>query len=122
MTVIVSDLNRAVNFYVETLGLRLQYKVPGHWAQIEAPGLIIGLHPAGENSPRPGASGSLSIGFEVQDLVAATETLKSRNVIFASLTDDKATRIASFSDPDGNALYLVEVKPEAWSSADCSDN
>jgi catechol 2,3-dioxygenase-like lactoylglutathione lyase family enzyme len=110
----VSDLRQAVQFYVETLGLKLQYEVPGHWAQVEAPGLIIGLHPAGENGPRPGASGSLSIGFEVQDLAHAMEILQSRGVDFAPIVDDKATRIATFSDPDGNSLYLVEVKAQAW--------
>jgi catechol 2,3-dioxygenase-like lactoylglutathione lyase family enzyme len=110
VTVMVSDLNRAVQFYVETLGLRLQYEVPGHWAQVESPGLTIGLHPAEEHGPRPGKSESLSIGFEVQDLAAATETLKTQGVNFAPIMEDKATKIANFSDPDGNPLYLIEVK------------
>lgn len=110
VTVMVSDLNRAVQFYVETLGLRLQYEVPGHWAQVESPGLTIGLHPAEEYGPRPGKSESLSIGFEVQDLAAATETLKTQGVNFAPIMEDKATKIANFSDPDGNPLYLIEVK------------
>jgi catechol 2,3-dioxygenase-like lactoylglutathione lyase family enzyme len=118
VTIMVSDLKRAIHFYVDTLGLTLQYEVPGHWAQVEAPGLTIGLHPAGEHGPRPGTSGSLSIGFEVQDLETAMETLQSQGIVFASVLDDKATRIAHFSDPDGHTLYLVEVKPEAWSSAE----
>jgi predicted enzyme related to lactoylglutathione lyase len=42
------------------------------------------------------------------------DTLQSRGVVFAPVVDDKATRIASFSDPDGNSLYLVEVKAQAW--------
>jgi predicted enzyme related to lactoylglutathione lyase len=121
VTVMVSDLHRAVQFYAETLGLRLQYEVQGHWAQIEAPGLTIGLHPAGEHGSRSGKSESLSIGFEVDDLVAATETLQSRGVVFSPVMEDKATRIAYFSDPDGNSLYLVEVKAGAGRpSCDCS--
>jgi catechol 2,3-dioxygenase-like lactoylglutathione lyase family enzyme len=115
VTVMVADLKRAVKFYVETLGLKLQYEVPGHWAQVEAPGLTIGLHPAGEHGPRPGKSESLSIGFEVEDLMEAMRTLQSRGVNFGHVSEDKATRIAYFSDPDGNALYLVEVKTGAWS-------
>jgi catechol 2,3-dioxygenase-like lactoylglutathione lyase family enzyme len=117
VTVMVTDLKQAIKFYVETLGLKLQYEVPGHWAQVEAPGLTIGLHPAGEHGPQPGKSESLSIGLEVEDLMAATKTLQSRGVIFGPVTEDKATRIAYFSDPDGNALYLVEVKAGAWSPA-----
>jgi catechol 2,3-dioxygenase-like lactoylglutathione lyase family enzyme len=110
VTVMVSDLQSAVQYYVETLGLRLQYEVPGHWAQVEAPGLTIGLHPVGENGPRPGKSESLSIGFEVQELVAVMDILQSRGVEFSPVMEDKATRIAYFRDPDGNPLYLVEVK------------
>jgi catechol 2,3-dioxygenase-like lactoylglutathione lyase family enzyme len=112
VTVMVSDLNRAIQFYIGTLGLSLQYEVQGHWAQVEAPGLTIGLHPAGEHGPRPGKSESLSIGFEVHNLEAAMDTLKSRGVAFAHVMEDKATRLAYFSDPDGNPLYLVEVKRE----------
>ncbi|WP_027417322.1 VOC family protein [Aneurinibacillus terranovensis] len=111
VTVMVSDLNRAVQFYMKTLELRLQYEVQGHWAQVQAPRLT-GLHPAGEHGPQPGKSESLSIGFEVQDLVAATETLQSRGVVFSPVMEDKATRIAYFGDPDGNTLYLVEVKTQ----------
>lgn len=110
VTVMVSDLSKAVQFYVETLELKLQYEVPGHWAQIEAPGLTIGLHPANEHGSKPGKSESLSIGLEVQNLSAVITTLQERNVVFAPIMEDKATRIAYFGDPDGNPLYLIEVK------------
>jgi predicted enzyme related to lactoylglutathione lyase len=43
-------------------------------------------------------------------LEEATKTLKTQGVIFAPIMEDKATRIAYFSDPDGNPLYLIEVK------------
>lgn len=110
VTVMVSDLSKAVRFYVETLGLKLQYEVPGHWAQVQAPGLTIGLHPASEHGPKPGKSESLSIGLEVQHISAAIEMLQERGVVFAPVIEDKATRIAYFSDPDENPLYLIEVK------------
>lgn len=110
VTVMVSELSKAVRFYVETLGLKLQYEVPGHWAQVEAPGLIIGLHPSSEHGPKPGKSESLSIGLEVHNLSAAIETLQARDVVFAPVMEEKATRIAYFGDPDGNPLYLIEVK------------
>ena len=110
VTVMVSDLERAVKFYVETLGLKLQYEAPGQWAQVEAPGLTIGLHPAGEDTPQPGKSDSLSIGFEVEDIAAAAETLEARGIVFAPIVDEKATKLAFFNDPDGNPLYLAEVK------------
>ena len=55
-TIFVSDMDRAVRFYTESLGLKLQYRAGDHWAQVEAgDGLCIGLHPAGPDSPRPGS-------------------------------------------------------------------
>jgi catechol 2,3-dioxygenase-like lactoylglutathione lyase family enzyme len=39
VTVMVSDLNRAIKFYTETLGLKLVSQYQTHWAEIQAPGL-----------------------------------------------------------------------------------
>ena len=45
-TVIVSDMNRAIRFYTELLGLKLEQRFGNEWASIKAPsGLVIGLHP-----------------------------------------------------------------------------
>ena len=44
----VSDLDAAVGFYTEALGLRLAMRLGGEWAAIDAGGgLIIGLEPDG---------------------------------------------------------------------------
>ncbi|MFD0712703.1 VOC family protein [Paenibacillus sp. GCM10027626] len=108
VTVMVGDLKKAVKFYVETLGLKLQHEMDGHFAQVEAPGLTIGLlHLAGEQGSQLGKSGSMSIGFEVQELESAIETLKSRGVEFLDSTEGKAAQVVHFSDPDGNTLYLI---------------
>jgi len=51
-TVYVSDMNRAVDFYVGLLGLKLAERFGNHWAQIEAgKSLVIGLHPKSEKAP-----------------------------------------------------------------------
>jgi len=47
-TIYVSDMDRAVAFYTETLGLGLTFRAGDHWAGIDAgDGLQLGLHPAG---------------------------------------------------------------------------
>ena len=47
-TVYVSDMDRAVDFYVNLLGLKLGQRFGNHWAQIEVgQSLVIGLHPKG---------------------------------------------------------------------------
>ncbi|MFS0647460.1 VOC family protein [Siminovitchia sp. 179-K 8D1 HS] len=95
-------------FQVETLGLKLQGEMDGHFVQVEAPGLTIGLlHLAEEQSSEPVISGSMSIGFVAEDLESAIETLKSRGVEFHDAVEGKAAQVVHFSDPDGNILYLV---------------
>jgi catechol 2,3-dioxygenase-like lactoylglutathione lyase family enzyme len=114
VTVYVSDMDAAVRFYTEVLGLELRERFGGHWAAIKAAeGFIIGLHPGSEQNParRPG---SMSIGFEVttapiEDVIAA---LKARGVRFqGDVTDDKAGKFAMFADPDGNPCYLYQMSP-----------
>ena len=111
VTVMVSDFAKAKHFYVEMLGLKLQHQVEGHIAVVEAPGLAISLlHPRGEHGSQPVAGGSISIGFEVEELESVVEKLKSRGVEFQHIMEEPATRLAHFSDPDGNPLYLIELK------------
>jgi catechol 2,3-dioxygenase-like lactoylglutathione lyase family enzyme len=111
VTVMVADLKKAVEFYVETLGLKKQHETDGHFVQVEAPGLTIGLlHLDGEQGSQPETSGSMSIGFEVQELESAIETLKSRGVEFHDSVEGKAAQVVHFSDPDGHTLYLVSTR------------
>jgi extradiol dioxygenase family protein len=45
-TIYVSDGQRSVDFYSGVLGLRVVFRAGDHWAQLDAGGLSIGLHPA----------------------------------------------------------------------------
>ena len=111
VTIVVDDLKEAERFYVETLGLKVQFQVEGHLVQVEAPGLIIGLvHPREGQDSHPRKSGSVHIGLEVQELETAIKLLQSRGVKFQPIMEEEATRIAYFSDPEGNPLYLIELK------------
>lgn len=113
VTIFVSDFERAVRFYEETLGLKLDYRAGEHWAQLSAgAGLTIGLHPPSRSAPPPGSSGAMQIGFSVDmPIEAAIETLEARGVSFhGPIQDDDAVRLAFFQDPDGNTLYLCEQK------------
>jgi catechol 2,3-dioxygenase-like lactoylglutathione lyase family enzyme len=116
-TLLVADLDRAVRFYVETLGfkLRVRHGPPRDWAEVDAGGgLVLGLHPAPEaperGGPRPGVRGSISIGLEVnQPIDEVVQVLSNRGVVFQGpVRQDGPVKRASFADPDGNALYLAE--------------
>lgn len=111
VTVIVSDLNRAIKFYTETLGLKLVNQIQNQWAEIQSPGLTIGLHPAGPHGPKPGNSESLAIGFTVDNLDNDVITFTNKGIVFSpNITEDGPVRLAFFTDPDKNPLYLCEVR------------
>lgn len=109
-TVFVSDLDRAIEFYTETLGLTAGFRAGEYWAQVETEGLVIGLHPReGGWGPAPGTSGSIQLGLRVDALDEVVRELGGRGVTFdGPIVDDDPVRLAFFRDPDGNSLYLVE--------------
>ena len=114
-TIFVTDMDRAVRFYTETLGLGLKFRAGDHFAMIDAgQGFTLGLHPPGKNAGSPGTSGSIQVGLNVaQPIEQVVETLQSRGVKFdeigdGPIVDDGAVKLAFFGDPDGNALYLCQ--------------
>ena len=112
VTLYVSNMDRAVHFYSEVLGLKLAYRFGDHWAAIEVGrGLTIGLHPASAESPA-GRKGSMAIGLELTGSIDEAMTiLESKGVRFHSVRNEgKAGKFASFEDPDGNLLYLAELR------------
>ena len=113
VTVYVSDMDRAVAFYVETLGLKLQQRFDEHWAEIRVGSdLVIGLHPKSENAPAPGSRGAISIGLTVDEpLEEMVQRLASQGVRFKGpiVRDEKAgIALAFFGDQDGNDLYFCQ--------------
>jgi predicted enzyme related to lactoylglutathione lyase len=114
VTVFVNDMDRAAQFYTESLGLKLAVRFGNHWASIEAGGgMIIGLHPASPESPA-GKKGSVVIGLALDEPIQqAVEKLTKRGVKFRGpVFEDNASWIVYFEDPDGNEFYLNELKAE----------
>ena len=112
VTVYVSNMDRAVKFYSETLGLKLAYRFGDHWASVEAgKGLTIGLHPASPEMPA-GRKGSMTIGLELNGSIHdAVSKLQQKGVVFdGPVNESKAGNFVGFADPDGNQLYLAELK------------
>ena len=111
VTVFVSNMDRAVRFYSETLGLKLAYRFGDNWASVEAGrGLTIGLHPASKEMPA-GAKGSMAIGLELSGSIhEAVKALEAKGVKFDTpVNEGKAGTFVGFHDPDGNQLYLAQL-------------
>jgi len=113
-TIYVSDVDKAVHFYTDVLGLKLQFQSGPHFAQIDAGGgSSIGLHPPSPKASAPGTHGAISVGFYVTEpLDDVVASLKAKGVQFhGPIIEDSPVRLAFFGDPDGNDLYLCEYKP-----------
>jgi len=113
-TIFVNNMDAAIRFYTEALGLKLLERYGDDWASIDCgQGLTIGLHPGSAQNPA-GRAGSMTIGFRssegIRDTVAK---LKARGVVFrGDVIDDTQLLIANFQDPDGNPFYLAELKAQ----------
>lgn len=106
VNVMVSHMNTAVAFYTENLGLELVNRYGDHYAEIQAPGLMMGLHPT---SKKVISGNNLSIGFGVVDFDDTIKKLEAVGIAF-NIEQDGWIRLAHFSDPDDNPLFLAEQK------------
>ena len=113
-TVLVSNMDRAVQFYTQVLGLKLTNRFGDHWATVEAGrGLTIGLHPASPKYPAPGTKGGMMLGMEIDDAIdKVVARLSEKGVQFkGSVVRDQAGNFVHLEDPDGNDIYLWEMNP-----------
>jgi catechol 2,3-dioxygenase-like lactoylglutathione lyase family enzyme len=109
VTIMVADINRAVEFYTRTLGLELRQRFGDGWALVEGPGVRIGLH-GGRSSLGSADEPNISIGLAVEKLEPALEVLRQRGVEIAPTVDGGGARFAFFRDPDQTPLYVFEAR------------
>src|SRR5579863_1756080 len=113
VTIMVADMKRSIRFYVEVLGLELKANYGDQYAEVASPGVMIGLHPVTKEDSQQGKSGSVSVGFGVESLATGMADLKAKGVTFSRVVEDRPTKLAFFTDPDGNPLYLSETASRA---------
>ena len=103
----VTDLDRAVAFYRDVLGLQPTRRDGGSWAQFELNGRRFALHGVGEGQPM--SPGGATAVFEVADLDAAAGMLATRDIAVVHEGEVEGfARFCSFLDPDGNTVQLIE--------------
>lgn len=117
VVLIVEDLDRALKFYREVLGLRLGHR-SGDYAQFDTGGTRLGLYTRNAmartlgmvlKAPAPDAPGS-EIGFKVPDVDAAFSELVERGAspVTSPTTRPWGQRTAYVRDPDGNLIELAQ--------------
>ena len=115
-TVFVSNMDRAVQFYTETLGLKLTNRFGNDWVTVEAgKGLTIGLHPSSPKYPAPGTKGATMIGLEIDEPIdGVVARLSKKGVqLKSSIVRSESGNFAHLEDPDGNEIFLWEVNRDA---------
>jgi predicted enzyme related to lactoylglutathione lyase len=103
------DVDRAVRFYRDTLGVPFLFAVPPRLAFFDCAGVRLML-----STPEPGFDHPGSVlYFAVEDINAAWKMLASRGVTFrtephkiATLAD-REVWLADFEDSEGNTLALM---------------
>jgi glyoxylase I family protein len=102
----VSNLERSIGFYRDTLGMKLQRQFPG-FAFFQAGGVTLVLSEPLMKA-RPGAEEAVEVVFSVNGVRSAHEGLLKRGLNFTQeprvVTGDLWA--ANFDDPDGHHLSI----------------
>ncbi len=103
----VSDMDKALEFYGDTLGLDIEQQ-EDDWSMVVAGAVRIGLN--GRDSETSGGEGGAVIAFAVSDdIEGAVSELSSAGVeIVGDVTEHPWGKVATFLDPDANELQLYE--------------
>jgi methylmalonyl-CoA/ethylmalonyl-CoA epimerase len=106
----VEDLDQAIPFYRDVLGLKFLFTAPPQMSFFQCGNvrLLVGVHEPG----RPRDRGS-QVYFSVGDIHSVHETLTERGVAFRAAphvvhrTTASELWLAEFADSDGNPLALM---------------
>jgi catechol 2,3-dioxygenase len=134
-TVYVSNLDAAIQFYAERLGLKLTNRIGQQWATVQTgpsywgsdeggAGLTIGLHPHSATYPAPGTPGGIGLGLETYEPIEdVSSRLTGRGVhLAAEIVTFEAGKVVNLNDQDGLSTYLWEITPEMMEGVAPGDN
>ncbi len=116
-SIAVTDLDRAINFYQDKLGLKkIPTRMPGLALFEAGKGAQVFLY-AREKAPK---SDQTVLAFDVENIEATVKGLKDRDVIFEEYDTEQIKTVNSiatwgkekaawFTDPDGNIIALNQL-------------
>jgi predicted enzyme related to lactoylglutathione lyase len=94
----VADMNRAVEYYRDVLGLQLKFESP-EWSEFATGETSLALHPASAKNP----AGAVELGFTVPDIQKFHQDMLVRGVQFTMppTKQDFGGLLAQFVDSEG---------------------
>ena len=114
--VVVSDMQRSVEFYRDKLGIPLKFQSP-EWTEFATGTTTLALHGGGVPSQDPPAgdpskvAGACSIGFNVDDVDKTYEELKTKGIRFVmppTQREGEGIKLAVAIDPDGLPVSFAQ--------------
>lgn len=109
ITIRVSDIDRALRFYRDQLGLPHAY-TDGTFHEFATGGAQLALDTGGMGSgPKGPDRCPVEIHLRVEDIEAVRTTLEAKGISFAGPTEEHSFgKFARLHDPDGNPLILFQ--------------
>ncbi|HEX5850756.1 MAG TPA: VOC family protein [Rubrobacter sp.] len=124
----VSDMDRAVEFYEEKLGLTSWTGQENNRAYECGEGTVLHVYLSPDHA---GGTTATLASWYVREIESLVDVLTSRGVVFERydrppiLTDDRGiatfeggAKVAYFKDPDGNTLSLAQVRDRSPTDED----
>jgi catechol 2,3-dioxygenase-like lactoylglutathione lyase family enzyme len=111
VTVVVKDLNKALRFYRDKLGLRVAfYNKKLKWLTFDC-GTTFSLTVPWNREAKKLIGAKTGISFYTHDIQATYRALKRKRVRFhlAPRREGWGGWVANFADPDGNRFFLVQM-------------
>ena len=115
--VVVSDMDKSVAFYRDTLGIPLKFQSPD-WTEFQTGSTTLALHGGGIAPTQPPVgdptkqAGSCSIGFNVEDVDKTYEELKAKGIRFVmppAQRQGEGIKLAVCTDPDGLPIAFAQT-------------
>ena len=115
--VVVSDMQRSVEFYRDKLGITLKFQSPD-WTEFLTGTTTLALHGGGVAPATAPAwdptkqAGSCSIGFNVPDVDAAFAELSAKGIRFVmppTQREGEGIKLAVCVDPDGLPIAIAQT-------------
>ena len=111
----VKDLDRARQFYEDTLGLKPKDEWGGEGATLKSGDTVINVY----RSEFAGTNKATALTFDVDDIETEVRELKDKGIFFehydlpglkqqGDIHVGEGMKTAWFKDPDGNILSLIE--------------
>lgn len=100
----VDDMDAAVRFYQETVGLQLKFRDGDRWAAFDVNGVTLAF----EGGATVSGGGGATVSLRVRDLDTLVETLRQRGAEVGEVVRGTHERRADLVDPSGNHLVLYE--------------